>query len=59
VWTDELVVKYLEDPNAFLKGFLTEKGKEDQISGVTKMVFKLADETERRNVVAYLKTFSK
>ena len=59
VWTDELLVAYLEDPNAFLKKFLTDKGKEDLAVGATKMVFKLADETERRNVTAYLKTFSK
>jgi cytochrome c len=59
VWTDELVVTYLEDPNAFLKKFLGDKGKEDLAVGVTKMVFKLADETERQNVAAYLKTFSK
>ncbi len=59
VWTDELVLTYLEDPNAFLKKFLTDKGKEDMAVGSTKMVFKLADETERRNVIAYLKTFSK
>jgi cytochrome c len=59
VWTEELVVKYLEDPNAFLKDFLTSKGKEDLAVGVTKMVFKLPDETDRKNVAAYLKTFSK
>ena len=59
VWTDELVLAYLEDPNAFLKKFLADKGKEDLAVGATKMVFKLADETERRNVIAYLKTFSK
>jgi cytochrome c len=59
VWTEELVVKYLEDPNAFLEGFLGEKGKSDLAVGKTKMVFKLADETERKNVAAYLKTFSK
>ena len=59
VWTDELVFTYLEDPNAFLKKFLTDKGKEDLAVGATKMVFKLADETERRNVIAYLKASSK
>jgi cytochrome c len=59
VWTEELVVKYLEDPNAFLEAFLGEKGKADLAVGKTKMVFKLADETERKNVAAYLKTFSK
>ena len=59
VWSEENIVKYLEDPNAFLKEFLTSKGKEDLAVGVTKMVFKLPDETDRKNVVAYLKTFSK
>ncbi|NKB16366.1 MAG: cytochrome c family protein [Sphingomonadales bacterium] len=57
VWTEENVFNYLADPNAFLKQFLTEKGKADQATGATKMVFKLPDETERRNVIAYLKSF--
>ena len=56
VWTEENVFAYLEDPNVFLKKFLTAAGKADQISGNTKMVFKLKDPTERKNVIAYLKT---
>jgi cytochrome c len=56
VWTEEAVLEYLADPNAFLKKFLTDKGKADQATGSTKMVFKLADEKERKDVIAYLKT---
>ncbi|MFZ4807164.1 MAG: c-type cytochrome [Hyphomicrobiaceae bacterium] len=56
VWTEENVFAYLADPNAFLKAFLTEKGKADLATGSTKMAFKLADEGERKSVVAYLKT---
>jgi cytochrome c len=56
VWTEENIIAYLADPGAFLKKFLTDKGKADLAVGNTKMAFKLADETERRNVVAYLKT---
>jgi len=59
VWTEQAVFEYLADPNAFLKKFLTDKGKADQATGSTKMAFKLADEQDRRDVVAYLKTFSK
>ncbi len=58
VWTEDLIFKYLEDPTPFLKGFLTSKGKEDLASGATKMVFKLPDEQDRKDVIAYLKTFS-
>lgn len=58
VWTEELILAYLEEPNAFLKKFLTDKGKADLATGATKMVFKLPDETDRNNVIAYLKTFS-
>ena len=58
VWTEELIFKYLEDPTPFLKQFLTDKGKGDQAQGAAKMAFKLADEQDRRDVIAYLKTFS-
>jgi cytochrome c len=58
VWTEALLLKYLEDPTPFLKEFLTSKGKADLASGATKMVFKLPDEQDRRDVIAYLKTFS-
>lgn len=56
VWTEELLFAYLADPSKFLAGFLTEKGKADLVVGKSKMVFKLANETERRNLVAYLAT---
>jgi cytochrome c len=58
VWTEELVFEYLVDPNAFLRKFVTDKGNAGAASGATKMVFKLEDETDRRNVIAYLKKFS-
>lgn len=58
-WDENLIFAYLEDPNVFLKKFLTEKGKADQATGQTKMVFKLANEQERKDVIAYLKQFSK
>jgi cytochrome c len=58
VWTDDLIFEYLPDPNAFLKKFLTDKGKADQATGTTKMTFKLAGEQQRKDVIAYVKTFS-
>lgn len=57
VWSPELIVAYLPDPNAFLKKFLTDKGKADQATGTTKMTFKLADEQQRKDVAAYIATF--
>jgi cytochrome c len=59
VWTEELIAQYLPDPNAFLKKFLTDKGKADLATGSTKMTFKLGNEQQRADVIAYLKTFSK
>jgi cytochrome c len=58
IWTEENIFNYLPDPNAFLKKFLTDKGKADLAQGATKMPFKLSDEQERKDVIAYLKTFS-
>ena len=58
VWTDDLIFEYLPDPSAFLKKFLTDKGKADQAVGTTKMTFKLANEQQRKDVIAYVKTFS-
>jgi cytochrome c len=58
VWSDDLVMQYLPDPNAFLKKFLTDKGKADLATGSTKMTFKLADEQQRKDVIAYLNKFS-
>jgi cytochrome c len=56
VWDEANIFEYLIEPNAFLKKFLTDKGKADVASGNTKMTYKLADETDRKNVIAYLKT---
>ena len=58
VWTDDLIMQYLPDPNAFLKKFLTDKGKADLATGSTKMAFKLADEQQRKDVIAYINQFS-
>jgi cytochrome c len=58
VWTEDLIFTYLEDPTPFLKKFLTDKGKPDLAAGATKMVFKLPDEKDRKDVIAYLKKFS-
>ena len=58
VWTDDLIMQYLPDPNAFLKKFLTEKGKADLATGSTKMAFKLTDEQQRKDVIAYINKFS-
>ena len=58
VWSDDLVLAYLPDPNAFLKKFLTDKGKPDLAPGSTKMAVKLADEPPRKDVIAYINKFS-
>jgi len=58
VWSDDLIMQYLPDPNAFLKKFLTDKGKPDLAVGSTKMTFHLADEQQRKDVIAYINKFS-
>jgi cytochrome c len=58
VWSDDLIMEYLPDPNAFLKKFLTDKGKADLAIGSTKMTFKLADEQQRKDVIAYINQYS-
>ena len=58
VWDEEKIFTYLENPNEYLKNFLTETGKPDLAKGTTRMAFRLANEQERRDVVAYLKQFS-
>ncbi|MFN8721891.1 MAG: c-type cytochrome [Rhodospirillales bacterium] len=57
VWTEENMVAYLPDPQAFLRKFLTDKGQ--PAPGSTKMTFKLANPQAALDVVAYLKTFPK
>ena len=59
VWDETLMLAYLADPNGFLKQFLTDKGQLGAGLGATKMLFKLPKEDERKNVIAYLKKFSK
>ena len=58
VWTNELIMAYLPDPGAFMKKFLTEKGKPELATGSTQMAFKLADEQQRKDVIAYIDKFS-
>ena len=58
VWSNELILEYLPDPNAFLKKFLTDKGHPELAVGSTKMAFHLADEQQRKDVIAYIDTFS-
>jgi len=58
VWSNDLIFAYLPDPNAFLKKFLTDKGKADLAVGSTKMAFHLADEQARKDVIAYIDKFS-
>jgi cytochrome c len=58
VWSDDLIMQYLPDPNAFLKKFLTDKGKPDLATGSTKMTFHLSDEQQRKDVIAYINKFS-
>lgn len=50
VWTEENLMEYLEDPNAFLKKF---NGKD---ATGNKMPNKFPDKDLRQNVIAYLKT---
>jgi cytochrome c len=58
VWSEDIVVQYIADPTAFLKKFLTDKGKPDLATGNSLMTFKLLDEQMRKDVVAYEATFS-
>jgi cytochrome c len=58
VWSDDLIMQYLPDPNALLKKFLTDKGKPDLATGSTKMTFHLSDEQQRKDVIAYINKFS-
>jgi len=58
VWSNDLIMQYLPDPNAFLKKFLTDKGQADKATGSTKMAFKLTDEQQRKDVIAYIDKFS-
>ena len=58
VWSNDLIMQYLPDPNAFLKKFLIDKGKPELATGSTKMTFHLSDEQQRKDVIAYIDKFS-
>lgn len=55
-WTEAAILEYLADPQGYLKKFLTDKGAADKAVGATKMAFKLPNEQERKDVIAFLKT---
>lgn len=50
VWTEDEVVKYLEDPRGYLREYLGDSGAR------SRMAFKLSKADERANVAAYLAT---
>lgn len=52
VWDEEQVFAYIENPKQFLRDYLDDK------KAKAKMTFRLKKEDDRRNVIAYLKTFS-
>jgi len=54
IWTEENMVPYLADPQAFLEGFLVEAGVD--ASGKTKMNFKLKKTDQAADIAAYLTT---
>jgi cytochrome c len=58
VWSEDLIVQYIADPTAFLKKYLTDKGKADAATGSSLMTFKLVNEQQRKDVAAYEATFS-
>jgi cytochrome c2 len=51
-WTEDFIFEYLADPTAFLRTYL------DDPRARAKMTFRIRDEQERRDVAAYLATFS-
>ena len=52
IWNEDEVFEYLKDPKKYLRAKLDNK------KAKTKMSFKLKKEEERKDVIAYLKTFS-
>ena len=57
VWSEQAVIDYLANPTGYLKAFIAGKNKVTTGSG--KMVYVLANEDQRKNVVAYLATIKK
>ena len=54
VWSDAELVDYLKNPTTYLTTYVKGKGKD--ATGSSKMVFMLGNETQRKNVAAYLDT---
>ncbi|MEL6505281.1 MAG: c-type cytochrome, partial [Pseudomonadota bacterium] len=52
VWTEEEMFAYLKDPKKYLRAYLDDK------KARSKMAYKLRKEDDRRDVIAYLKTFA-
>jgi len=52
VWDAEQMTEYLVDPRKYLRAYL------DDSKAKSKMAFKLRDEQDRADVIAYLTTFS-
>lgn len=51
-WDETNLVDYLKNPTEYLTNFVKGKGKTAE--GSSKMVFMLANENQRKNVIAYL-----
>ena len=51
VWSEDNIFNYVSDPTAFLRIFLNDP------KARAKMSFKLKDEDDRRDIIAYLGTF--
>lgn len=60
-WTEAHINDYLPNPQDFLKKFLTDAGKADQIKGSTRMPPPPGgkDEKVRADLIAFIKTHSK
>ena len=52
VWDAENMFEYLQDPKKYLQAFLDDKAAK------SKMTLKLKKEDDRKNVIAYVATFS-
>jgi len=54
-WTEDNLMAYLEDPTKFLKAYVESNG--GKARGRSKMAYKLGNEGQRADVIAYLATF--
>lgn len=51
VWSEDTIFEYIGDPRKFLRSYTGDKNAK------AKMVFKLRKETDREDVIAYLRSF--